>query len=135
MPEHYFGERHDLIDDLLYGRGSIEQEEQWIARLKEIDSEATSSGLMRHLEEQVREHRKVEDAVQELGKPSKEEMVTLVGKLQRGEGTEDEQTVWLLLLDRNVPHPAISNLIYHADGNLTPEEIIEQAFAYKPIQL
>ena len=134
MPEHYFGERQDLIDDLVHGRGSLEQEEQWLARLKEIDPEATSSGLLRHLDEQVREHRKLEDAVWELGTPRKEELVTFVGKLPRCEGTEDEQTVWLLLLDRNVPHPAISDLIYHSGGNLTARDH-RQAFAYKPIQL
>jgi hypothetical protein len=135
MPERYFGERQDLIDDLMHGHGSIEQEEQWLARLKDIDPEAVSSGLMRHLEERVGEHRKLEDTVRELGKPSKGQLVELVGKLQRSEGTEDEQMGWLLLLDRNVPHPAISDLIYHSEGELTAEEIVEQALAYKPIQL
>jgi len=36
MSEQYFGEREDLIDNLLHGRGSIDQEEQWLARLEDI---------------------------------------------------------------------------------------------------
>ena len=135
MSEQYFGERQDLIDKLMHGHGSVEQDERWLARLKEIDPETNSSGLMRQLEEQVRAHRKLEDTVRARPRPSKAELVELVGKLQRCEGTDDEQTVWLLLLERNVPHPAISDLIYHSGSDLTAEEIVEQALAHKPIQL
>jgi len=86
-----------------------------------------------YLAERVTEHRKLEDEVRGLGKPSKEQLVEVVDKLQRCEGTEKEQTVWLLLLDRTVPHPAISDLIYHSTDELTAAEIVEQALAYKGV--
>ena len=39
----------------------------------------------------------------------------------------------LNILKKNVPDPAVSDLIYWDD--LSPEEIIDKALSYKPIQL
>lgn len=35
------------------------------------------------------------------------------------------------LLERNVPHPAPSDLIFWNDVELSPEEVVEIALAYK----
>ena len=42
---------------------------------------------------------------------------------------------WIGVLRANVPHPAISNLIFYPEGDeeVTPEEVIEKAFAYTPL--
>jgi len=42
---------------------------------------------------------------------------------------------WGRIIWPRLPHPAISDLIYHSTDELTAAEIVEQAFAYKPIQL
>jgi len=34
-----------------------------------------------------------------------------------------------------VPHPSWTDLVYHNDRDLSPEEVAEVALAYKPIQL
>ncbi len=47
--------------------------------------------------------------------------------------TEDEIDELLDILNKNVPHPEVSDLIYYND--LPPEEIIDKALSYKPIQL
>lgn len=39
------------------------------------------------------------------------------------------------VVERNVPHPEVSDLIYWNDEDFTPEQIVDIALAYKPIQL
>lgn len=66
----------------------------------------------------------------------KRELVKLVERLQTADYSSDEEDVELMeLLDRNVPHPAVSNLIFWNDAELSAEEIIEMALSYKPIPL
>ncbi|MFI1539830.1 bacteriocin immunity protein [Streptomyces anandii] len=69
------------------------------------------------------------------------ELVVLVDRIMSGEGTEEEHAKLVRRLERNVPHPRVSDLIYwprHAgfdkDG-LTAEEVVEAALAYRPIAL
>ena len=38
-------------------------------------------------------------------------------------------------LDRMVPHPDIGNLMFHQVPELTAEQIVERALAYRPIAL
>jgi hypothetical protein len=61
--------------------------------------------------------------------------VALVEKLLAAEGTEDEQKEWLRLVEANVPHPAVSDLIYYSDVALSAEEIVELVLNYSPIGL
>jgi hypothetical protein len=70
-------------------------------------------------------------------KLSRMELVELVRKICAAEGTEEEQEDMLTLLQSSVPHPEVSDLIYFPpEGDeLTPEEIVDRALAYKPIQL
>ena len=66
---------------------------------------------------------------------SKEELIALVSKLMRAEGTGRERNEWLKLLERNVPDPDMSDLIYWPKREMTAEEIVETALAYEPIRL
>ncbi|OIB04696.1 hypothetical protein AK95_13010 [Paenibacillus sp. LC231] len=66
---------------------------------------------------------------------TKAQIVDLVTSLYNGEGSEKEVGEWIELLQRNVPHPDISNLIFWPEKDLTPEEIVEKALNYKPIVL
>jgi hypothetical protein len=38
-----------------------------------------------------------------------------------------------LILEKNVPHPEPTNLIFHHKPKLTAEEVVEKALSYKPI--
>jgi len=70
-------------------------------------------------------------------KLSKVELVDLVRRICAAEGTEEQQEEMMNLLRANVPHPEVSDLIYYPPGDveLSPEEIVELALAYKPIRL
>ncbi len=129
-------ERHELLDKLEHGEGTTEDAERWVARLKDIDPLFHSSDYMLGLESGVKARRIVDQLTAEMGnKLTKNQLVALVAKVQRGAGTEEELHAWLTLVDRNVPAPTVSDLIYYSDPELSAEEVIERAFAYQPIIL
>lgn len=62
-------------------------------------------------------------------------LVELVRKLMNAEGTEDELDDMLSELQHQLPYAEISNLIFWDDRDLTPEQIVEEALAARPIIL
>ena len=66
---------------------------------------------------------------------SKDQLIQLVRKLQRGEGSSEEVSFWLDLFERSVPYPGVVSLIYWSQEELNAEEIVERALAYQPIPL
>ncbi|QJB35058.1 hypothetical protein HF324_28505 [Chitinophaga oryzae] len=64
---------------------------------------------------------------------TRSELINIAGKIVDAQGSEAEQDRLLDLLIQNVPDPNIANYIFYDD--LTPEEIVDKALAYKPIQL
>lgn len=62
-------------------------------------------------------------------------LIELVRKLMDAEGSEAELADMLTELQQQVPHAEISNLIYWDDRDLTPEQIVEEALAARPIIL
>ena len=65
---------------------------------------------------------------------TREELISLVKEITNVKGkTEDQIAELIEILIQNVPHPAVTDLIYW--DNLTPEEIIDKALSYKPIAL
>ncbi|MDR2949363.1 MAG: bacteriocin immunity protein [Prevotella sp.] len=65
---------------------------------------------------------------------TRKELIQLVEEILDVEKYSEEQIDHMLeVLHRNVPHPAVTDLIYWDD--LTPEEIIDKALDYKPIQI
>ncbi|OIJ20714.1 hypothetical protein BKP45_08685 [Anaerobacillus alkalidiazotrophicus] len=64
---------------------------------------------------------------------TKEELIKLVEKICNVEGTEDEMDNMLRVLEENVLHPAVSDLIFYNDDELTPKEIVEKALSYKQL--
>ena len=66
---------------------------------------------------------------------TREQLLELITKLSEGEGTEQEEIEWLMLIEANVIHPAVSDLIFYRDPSLSPEEVLEEALSYKPILL
>ena len=68
-------------------------------------------------------------------KLTKKELVELVRKIAESEGTEEEIDQFIDVLEQNVPHPEVSDLIFYPEEEMTYEEIVEKALSYKPIQL
>ncbi len=69
-------------------------------------------------------------------KLTKEELIEVVRKICDAEFEDERERHKLLVLFlNNVPDPEATNLIYYHDPELTPEEIVEKALAYKPILL
>ncbi|WP_044973122.1 bacteriocin immunity protein [Ruminococcus sp. HUN007] len=68
-------------------------------------------------------------------KLSREELIKLVSDIIECNGTEKEIDEMMEVVEKNVPDPNVSDLIFWNDDNLTPEQIIDKAFEYKPIQL
>jgi hypothetical protein len=65
---------------------------------------------------------------------TREELIELVKKIQIVDGyTEEEIHDMVRLFTENVPDPNAYGNIFHSD--LSPEEIVDKALAYKPIQL
>ncbi|WP_339303896.1 bacteriocin immunity protein [Paenibacillus sp. FSL R5-0519] len=62
-------------------------------------------------------------------------LVELVRKLMDAEGTEAELDDMLTELQQQVPYAEMSNLIFWDDRDLTPEQIVEEALAARPIIL
>ncbi|MEO2205447.1 hypothetical protein ABGV42_17075 [Paenibacillus pabuli] len=63
------------------------------------------------------------------------QLVERVRKLMNAEGTEAELDDMLTELQLQLPYAEISNLIFWDDRDLTPEQIVEEALAARPIQL
>lgn len=61
------------------------------------------------------------------------QLLTLLKRLMQDRLPEEEQDALLELLTRETGHPNLSDLIYFE--NLSPEEVLERALAYRPIEL
>lgn len=66
---------------------------------------------------------------------STEELVRIVSRLQAADGTEEELDGLMLILERELPDPEVSNLIFFHIPPLSPEEVVAKARAYRPIEL
>ncbi|MFI6874543.1 hypothetical protein ACIBL6_13970 [Streptomyces sp. NPDC050400] len=69
---------------------------------------------------------------------TREELIEIVGRVLANTAAHD---YYLLLLEVNLPHPAVSGLIYHPGDafqgrqDATAEEIVDKALSYRPIAL
>jgi hypothetical protein len=69
-------------------------------------------------------------------KMSEEELAGLVQRIMDHNGADEEVGRMMNVLEANVPHPRVSDLIFwNKDGDLTAEEVVRRALAYKPIPL
>ncbi|MCQ4088409.1 hypothetical protein [Saccharibacillus sp. JS10] len=66
-------------------------------------------------------------------KLNKEQVISLIEKIQNSEGTEQEIDDKIELLKKNVPDPNVSNLIFWSEEGYSAEQIYEMAMSYKPI--
>lgn len=72
-------------------------------------------------------------------KPSRSEAVTLVRRIMQADGaSEDEMDDWLASLDSVLACPSgyVSDLVFWPpDRELSAEEVVDRALAYRPIAL
>jgi hypothetical protein len=68
---------------------------------------------------------------------TRDELVQAVRRIVDADGSEAELDSLLALVERNVPHPAVSDLIFYPPNgtDLSAEQIVEIALAYVPIKL
>ncbi|MBC9934685.1 hypothetical protein [Chitinophaga qingshengii] len=64
---------------------------------------------------------------------TRDQLIELVKRIAAAEDTEQQLDKMLELLEKNVPDPEVSNYIFYDE--LSPEEVVDKALAYKPIQL
>lgn len=64
---------------------------------------------------------------------SREELIELVEKIMKCEGSEEEVDNMIDVLKKNVIDPEVTNYIFYEEN--TPEEVVDKALAYKPIIL
>lgn len=64
---------------------------------------------------------------------SREELIELVKKIMKCEGTEEEVDNMIDILEKNVIDPEVTNYIFYEEN--TPEEVVDKALEYKPIIL
>ena len=64
---------------------------------------------------------------------TRDELILLVDKIMKCQGTENETDEMIKLLEKNVIDPEVTNYIYYEEN--TPEEVVDKALAYKPIIL
>ncbi|WP_163859807.1 e9imm peptide [Paenibacillus elgii] len=69
------------------------------------------------------------------GDLSREELIELVEQVMQCSGEEWEMDIWLDMITSSVADPSISDYIFWSDEDLSAEEIVDKALAYKPILL
>jgi hypothetical protein len=63
------------------------------------------------------------------------EILDLIARILRGEGSDEEFGEWIEQLNRSTRCPHVLQFLREADATTTPEQILERARQYKPIQM
>lgn len=71
---------------------------------------------------------------------TRDQLIDLVREIMAAEGSEEDDERMIEILRSNVPHPRVLDLIYHPElegltGEVTAEQVVDAALAYKPIAL
>ncbi len=128
--------KREFVGKIKSGQGTVEEEEAWLSQVKEIAPYFYDSDAMLYLESSVQSRREYERLRAQMGPTlDRAQLVDLVRKICQAKGSEIEMQAWLMLVERNVPHPAVSDLIFYPDVEMTALEIVEVALSYKPILL
>lgn len=61
---------------------------------------------------------------------TKEDLIEIVNKIINVDGEEYEIDNLILILERNVKDPNVTDYIYYPEEELTAEQIVEKALAY-----
>ncbi|MFP1626254.1 e9imm peptide [Streptomyces sp. 5K101] len=66
---------------------------------------------------------------------SRDEAIPLVQRLMDGDVEEDEGYEIITTLERGLVCPHVGDYIFWSDPELTAEQVVDRALAYKPIAL
>lgn len=123
-------EPEELFAKIWNRKGTIEQAEQWFTRLKQIDPSYSYTHTGWYLALQIRA-RPVYDRLRDrMGEHlSKVQIIELVDKIQRFEGTDEELEAYLWLVQESVPNPTV----YFHPEERTAETVVADALASNPI--
>ena len=66
---------------------------------------------------------------------SRGELIELVQRIMDADGTEAQLNEMIVVLERNVPHPSVSDLIFYPETELSAEQVVDIATAYIPPRL
>lgn len=69
------------------------------------------------------------------GKLNKEQLIKLVEEIVNPNIKEEEINEKINLFEKNVPHPAPTDLIFWNEVELSPQEIVERSLNYRHINL
>lgn len=61
----------------------------------------------------------------------RDELVALVRRIKTLAGTADEIDDWVYVFIQNVPHPGASDLIFWPEREMSAEEIVDTALAWR----
>jgi hypothetical protein len=64
------------------------------------------------------------------GALTRDELVSLVGRIMRLEETGRILDEWVWELKQNVPHPHVTDMIFWPDKDRTADEIVDEALAW-----
>ncbi|MBY0034688.1 MULTISPECIES: bacteriocin immunity protein [Bacillus] len=62
---------------------------------------------------------------------TKEELISLVKEIMNPPLDDEKVSEYLALLEKNVPHPAPSDLIFWSNENYTAEQVVRIVLNYK----
>lgn len=71
----------------------------------------------------------------EPAKLNREQLIALVQQIKEAKGTEEEQLRHIALLRQAVLDPKVTDYIYWSKEELTAEQVVDKALAYRPILL
>lgn len=66
---------------------------------------------------------------------TRDELLQMVQQLIDATLPGDKEDALVEELKNCVPHPRVTDLVYYSDPELTAEEVVDQALAYRPIEL
>lgn len=66
---------------------------------------------------------------------TREEMIDPVERIMAGEGDERHHDHLIEVLEKNVPHPRVTDLIYRHEAELSAAEVVDIALSYTPFAL
>jgi len=129
---------HLFIERIENGEGTLEEREEWLARVEALDPYFWDSDRMSSLARAVMLARRVQILREELGSPlDREQLVALVESIDYSKAASLEDIDALdarsMLFASSVPHPDAGGLVNHVwfDRGMSAEAAVDAALAFK----
>lgn len=66
---------------------------------------------------------------------SKTELVSLVYQIADPKSSDDDVAIWMEKIIKETGCPHVGEYIFYSEPELSPEQVVEKALSYNPIQL